>query len=70
MTGLACIPPEGSLLALRYLRDQINVLRDVSIYVAKRLREALENTAALVGDRQNPLLPTQHWRDQNPADIV
>ena len=60
MTGLACIPPEGSDLALRYLRDRINVPRDMSIYAAKRLREAL----------QSPPLPTQHRRDQNPADFA
>ncbi len=70
MTGEVCLPPSGSDLALRYLRDRINVPRDMSIYAAKRLREALEKTAALVGDRQSPPLPTQHRRDQNPADFA
>ncbi|PSB20119.1 glutathione S-transferase family protein [Phormidesmis priestleyi ULC007] len=70
MTGEACMPPSGSDLALRYLRDRINVPRDMSIYAAKRLRESLEKTAALVGDRQSPLLPTQHRRDQDPADFA
>ena len=70
ITGEVCVPPSESDLALRYLRDRINVPRDMSIYAAKRLREALEKTAALVGDRQNPPLPTQHRRDQNPADFA
>ncbi|MCY7323944.1 MAG: glutathione S-transferase family protein [Phormidesmis sp. CAN_BIN36] len=70
MTGEVCVPPSKSDLALRYLRDRINVPRDMSIYAAKRLREALEKTAALVGDRQSSPLPTQHRRDQNPADFA
>ncbi len=70
ITGKACMPPLGADLALRYLRDRVNVPRDMSIYAAKRLREALEKTADLVGDRQSPLLPTHHRRDQNPADFA
>lgn len=70
MTGKLCTPPPESDLALRYLRDRVNVPRDMSIYAAKRLREALENTAALVGDRQTSPLPTQHRRDQNPAEFA
>ncbi len=70
MSGEVCIPPSGSDIALRYLRDRINVPRDMSIYAAKRLREALEKTAALAGDRQSPPLPTQHRRDQNPTDFA
>ncbi|MBC8122866.1 MAG: glutathione S-transferase family protein [Gemmatimonadaceae bacterium] len=67
MTGQACTPPPGSDPALRYLRDRINVPRDMSIYAARRLREALEETAALAGDSQGPVLPTDHRRDQDPA---
>lgn len=70
MTGESCEPHAGSDVALRYLRDRINVPRDMSIYAAKRLRESLEATAALVGDRQGPPIPTQHRRDQNPADFA
>ncbi|MBW4583398.1 MAG: glutathione S-transferase family protein [Tildeniella nuda ZEHNDER 1965/U140] len=70
MTGQVCTPPSGSDVALRYLRDRINVPRDMSIYAAKRLREALEETAALVGDRQGQPIPVQHRRDQNPADFA
>jgi glutathione S-transferase len=65
-----CTPPSGSDLALRYLRDRISVPRDMSIYAARRLREALEKTAALVGDRQGAPIPIQHRRDQNPAEFA
>lgn len=70
MRGQACSPPPGSDAALRYLRDRINVPRDMSIYAAKRLREALEQTAALVGDRQGTPIPVRHRRDQDPANFT
>ena len=69
MTGQVSPPPPGSDVALRYLRDRINVPRDMSIYAAKRLREALETTAALVGDRQGPPIPLNHRRDQDPVNF-
>ncbi len=67
MTDEICTPPENSDSALRYLRDRICVPRDMSIYAAKRLREALEKTASLVGDRQGEPIPFKHRRDQDPA---
>ncbi len=70
MTGETCFPPIGSDVALRYLRDRVNVPRDMSIYAAKRLRSALEKTAALVGDRQGPSIPVRHRRDQNPVEFA
>ncbi|WP_399313284.1 glutathione S-transferase family protein [Trichocoleus sp. FACHB-262] len=70
MTNQTCLPPSGSDLALRYLRDRINAPRDMSIYAAKQLRTALETTAALVGDRQSPPLPVKHRRDQDPANFA
>ncbi|MBD2159097.1 glutathione S-transferase family protein [Limnothrix sp. FACHB-1083] len=70
MTGEVCVPPSGSDVALRYLRDRISVPRDMSIYAAKYLREALEATAALAGDRQGPPIPTKHRRDQDPANFL
>jgi len=69
MTKEVCIPPSESDLALRYLRDRINVPRDMSIYAAKQLRESLEKTATLAGDRPTPPLPTKHRRDQDPASF-
>jgi glutathione S-transferase len=70
MTDEECIPPSDSDIALRYLRDRISVPRDMSIYAAKRLREALEKTAALVGDRQSPPIPVRNRRDQDPANFI
>ncbi|MFE4104981.1 glutathione S-transferase family protein [Almyronema epifaneia] len=70
MTEADCPPPAGTDSALRYLRDRINVPRDMSIYAAKRLRQALEETAALAGDRQGSPLPTHHRRDQDPANFA
>ncbi|MFM2311967.1 MAG: hypothetical protein RLZZ04_1243 [Cyanobacteriota bacterium] len=70
MTGDAPVPPSGSDVALRYLRDRISVPRDMSIYAAKRLRTALEQTAALVGDAQPEPLPVRHRYDQNPANFI
>jgi len=61
------VPPTGSDKALRYLRSRINVPRDMSIFAAKRLREALEKTASLVGDQQGQPIPIKHRRDQDPA---
>ena len=69
MTDQVCTPPPDSDLALRYLRDRVNVPRDMSIYAAKRLRASLEKTAALAGDRQSPPLPTRDRRDQNPTNF-
>ncbi|MEH2308317.1 glutathione S-transferase family protein [Nostoc sp.] len=70
MTDEDCVPPSGADVALRYLRDRINVPRDMSIYAAKRLRESLEKTAALAGDGQPDPIPTKHRRDQDPSNFV
>ena len=70
MNGDKCVPPQSSDIALRYLRDRINVPRDMSIYAAKRLRESLEKTAALAGDAQPDPIPTRHRRDQNPSNFA
>jgi glutathione S-transferase len=65
-----CPPPQGTDVGLRYLRDRISVPRDMSIYAAKRLRQALETTAALVGDSQGSPIPINHRRDQDPMNFV
>ncbi len=69
ITDAECSPPPDSDIALRYLRDRISVPRDMSIYAAKRLREALEKTAALVGDRQGVPIPFKHRRDQDSINF-
>jgi glutathione S-transferase len=70
MTEQPCPPPPGSDSGLRYLRDRVNVPRDMSIYAAKRLRDALESTAALVGTAQGIPIPVQHRRDQDPSPFL
>ncbi|MEM7793196.1 MAG: glutathione S-transferase family protein [Cyanobacteria bacterium P01_C01_bin.118] len=70
MTGEACKPPQDSDSGLRYLRDRVNVPRDMSIYAGKRLRMALEETATLVGEAQGPEIPVRNRYDQNPAEFV
>ncbi|MGG6270320.1 glutathione S-transferase family protein [Leptolyngbya sp. AN03gr2] len=70
MTDEVCVPPAGSDVALRYLRDRISVPRDMSIYAAKRFRTALEETAALVGNSQGTPIPLKHRRDQDPANFA
>ena len=62
-------PPLGTDLALRYIRDRINVPRDMSLHAARRLRAALEATAASVGNDRPPPPPVQHRRDQDPAQF-
>ena len=70
MTGETCTPLPGADRALRYLRDRISVPRDMSIYAAKRLRQALESTAALAGEGQGSPIPINHRRDQDPANFA
>ncbi len=67
--GEVCEPPQDSDKALRYLRDRLNVPRDMSIYAAKHLRTALENTAKLAGERQGEPIPVRHRRDQDPVNF-
>ena len=65
-----CQPPAGTAAALRYLRDRISVPRDMSLHAARRLRRALESTAARAGDQQGQPLPTGHRRDQDPRPFL
>jgi glutathione S-transferase len=70
MTDTVCVPPTGGDRALRYLRDRISVPRDMSIYAAKRLKTALEETAALAGNGQGEAIVLRHRRDQDPANFA
>ena len=65
----AVVPPAGGDATLRYIRDRINVPRDMSLWAARRMRTVLEETASLAGDGQGPPIPTQHRRDQDPRDF-
>jgi len=61
---------ETQAVALRYIRDRVNVPRDMSIWAGRRFRDALERTAASVSMRQGPAIPVKHRRDQNPVPFV
>jgi glutathione S-transferase len=69
-TGERVVPPSGSDVALRYVRDRVNVPRDMSVWAARRLREALEETAAMAGAHAGPPIPFEHRRDQDPRAFV
>jgi glutathione S-transferase len=72
-TGQACPPPPGSAAGLRYLRDRICVPRDMALHGARRLRQALENTAQLDPAGPTPTatpIPMGHRRDQDPSRFV
>ena len=59
-------PPPGADVALRYVRDRVNVPRDMSLWAARRMRAGLEAMAAECGSGQGPAIPTRDRRDQNP----
>jgi len=69
---------EGSAPFLRYLRDRINVPRDMSLEAARYLRQALESAAQAASGTGGSLsyartvaanIPLRHRRDQNPMDF-
>ncbi|WP_416223827.1 glutathione S-transferase family protein [Synechococcus sp. CBW1107] len=71
--GTACIPPPGSAVRLRDLRDHICVPRDMPLHSARLLRQALEDTAKLdprSPDDQPPALSQRHRRDQDPRPFL
>ena len=70
VSGELVTPPSGGNIALRYIRDRINVPRDMSLHAARRMRTALEATAALAGDGEGPPIPTQHRKDQDPRAFL
>lgn len=59
-------PPSGADKVLRHLRDRVSVPRDMSIWAARRLRDALEQTAAAAGNEEGPPVPTKDRFDQDP----
>eukprot|EP00092_Neocalanus_flemingeri_P023455 GFUD01025435.1.p1 GENE.GFUD01025435.1~~GFUD01025435.1.p1 ORF type:complete len:409 (-),score=91.97 GFUD01025435.1:38-1264(-) len=66
MTGEMETPPPGADSGLRYLRDRVNVPRDMPLWSARRLRESLELTAERAGTGQGPDITLKHRKDQNP----
>ena len=70
MQGSLCQPPPGAERGLRSLRDRISVPRDMGVHAARLLRQALEDTASLVGPAPGPPIPVRHRRDQDPAPFL
>jgi len=57
-------------VALTYIRDRINVPRDMSIWSARKLRAALSATAAAAGPVTSPPIPFEDRYDQQPAQFA
>jgi glutathione S-transferase len=71
--GTSCPPPGGSATGLRSLAQRISVPRDMPLHAARRLRQALLQTATL--DPLDPSalghpLPLHHRRDQDPQPFL
>eukprot|EP00941_MAST-03F_sp_MAST-3F-sp1_P004005 g4005.t1 len=65
------LPSEVSI-ALRYMRDRINVPRDMPLWSARRMRHSLEEIAREIGgnkERRRLEIPFQHRRDQDPREF-
>lgn len=71
MSGEVCaVQDADAAIALHYIRDRINVPRDMSIWAARRFREALTRTAATAGSNiKGPEIPFEHRYDQQPAQF-
>ena len=64
-------PPPGTAAALRYVRDRVNVPRDMPIHSARALCAALEATAGLDSTRcPRNAIKLDHRRDQDPRPFL
>jgi len=67
----ACsVSDKDMALALTYIKDRINVPRDMSIWSARKLRAALSATAAAAGPVRSPPIPFDNRYDQQPAQFA
>lgn len=64
------VSSEEGAVALFYIRDRVNVPRDMSIWAARRLRAALTASAAAVGPVSVPPIPMEHRYDQQPGEFI
>jgi glutathione S-transferase len=73
ITGVACPPPGGTAASVRSLLQAISVPRDMPLHAARRLRQALEQTASLdpidASAEAHPL-PFAHRFDQDPVAFL
>jgi len=56
-------------VALHYIRDRINVPRDMSVWAARRMRDALTRTAAGAGAVRAPQIELDNRFDQLPGQF-
>tara|TARA_Y100001968_G_scaffold72631_2_gene63980 strand:+ start:1683 stop:2942 length:1260 start_codon:yes stop_codon:yes gene_type:complete len=70
VTNTICLPTTGSALGLRYLRDRISVPRDMPLFAARKLRQALEKTAQQDSSQQGPPIPISNRFDQDPEPFL
>jgi glutathione S-transferase len=71
--GEDCPPPPRTAAGLRALRDRISVPRDMPLHAARRLRQALEHTAALDPvdpGAEGPPLAVRNRLDQDPRPFL
>jgi glutathione S-transferase len=57
-------------IALIYIRDRVNVPRDMSIWAARRMRTALAQSAAAAGPVKAPPIPFEDRYDQQPTQFI
>lgn len=63
------VSDKEAAVALVYIRDRINVPRDMSIWAARKLRAALTETAAPAGRVEAPPIPRENRYDQRPSQF-
>merc|ERR1711871_89344 len=64
-----CINDKEMAVALMYVKDRINVPRDMSIWAARKMRTALSVTASAAGPVSPPPIPFEDRYDQQPAQF-
>merc|ERR1712070_92145 len=57
-------------IALTYIKDRVNVPRDMSIWAARRMRKALSVTAESAGPVKAPPIPFEDRYDQQPIHFA
>lgn len=65
----AVTDPEMAV-ALHYIRDRVNVPRDMSIWAARRMRTALSETSQPAGPVKAPPIPFEDRYDQQPTQFI
>jgi len=69
--GNGCSVTDSEMaIALTYIKDRINVPRDMSIWAARRMRTALSVTAAPAGSVKAPPIPFENRYDQQPTQFI